>query len=429
MTKLQINSIKLTNFQSHKDTFIEFSEGLNCIIGTSDVGKSALVRALKWVLFNKTPKDFITWGETKCSILITLSNEYAIERIRDNKQNTYKLYFKGIEIETFENFGLEVPLKIKAVVGSLDLVLDTDKIINLNIRSQHDSLFLLSNEYSGTLKAKALNSLAGVHYIDAAIRDIVADTKQDKVSIEKGQIELDKLKVELDTFNDLPSMEVKLQEIIKLNDHILDVGKKVEKVDNLLTIVKGFTDRQQAFQIKKAKYSKVSAEDIKQFESLTNKYTKLYSLCNVIKDFDSRYKVWESKNKLCSDVTKANILQYTIVLDKFKRLNELKTIIDLASFRAAKWKETNKVLLRYDLTKVSKFVELVDKYRGCSSLYGMLGEFNNKVAVWNAHMAHYAIHTKEAKQPYLKAVEHLGTCPICYSKLDAEKLKAIEERL
>ena len=48
-----IKKIIIDNFQSHEHTEIEFGPGLNVIVGPSDYGKSAVVRALRWVLYNE----------------------------------------------------------------------------------------------------------------------------------------------------------------------------------------------------------------------------------------------------------------------------------------------------------------------------------------------------------------------------------------
>jgi len=45
-----INSLTIQNFQSHKNTTLEFDNGINIIIGQSDSGKTAIIRALNWVI-------------------------------------------------------------------------------------------------------------------------------------------------------------------------------------------------------------------------------------------------------------------------------------------------------------------------------------------------------------------------------------------
>jgi len=48
-----VEKITIKNFQSHEETELQFSSGVNVIVGSSDSGKSAILRALKWVVQNK----------------------------------------------------------------------------------------------------------------------------------------------------------------------------------------------------------------------------------------------------------------------------------------------------------------------------------------------------------------------------------------
>ena len=48
-----IRSINIKNIQSHKDTTLEFSPGINAIVGSSNKRKKAVLRALYWAVYNK----------------------------------------------------------------------------------------------------------------------------------------------------------------------------------------------------------------------------------------------------------------------------------------------------------------------------------------------------------------------------------------
>ena len=49
--------LEIENFESHKDTQIDFDNGVNAIIGTSDSGKSSIRRAIEWAIHNR-PQGF-----------------------------------------------------------------------------------------------------------------------------------------------------------------------------------------------------------------------------------------------------------------------------------------------------------------------------------------------------------------------------------
>ena len=60
-----IEAIEITNFQSHANTVLEFHEGVNVIKGTSGHGKSAIIRALEWLLTNTYYGDAKSWFADK----------------------------------------------------------------------------------------------------------------------------------------------------------------------------------------------------------------------------------------------------------------------------------------------------------------------------------------------------------------------------
>ena len=48
-----IDKIKIENIQSHKNTELNLSNGINVIVGSSNNGKSAILRALYWAIYNR----------------------------------------------------------------------------------------------------------------------------------------------------------------------------------------------------------------------------------------------------------------------------------------------------------------------------------------------------------------------------------------
>ena len=50
----KISLVKVKNFQAHENSEFRLSNGLNLIYATNDSGKSALARALDFVLQNKS---------------------------------------------------------------------------------------------------------------------------------------------------------------------------------------------------------------------------------------------------------------------------------------------------------------------------------------------------------------------------------------
>ncbi len=69
-----IKSIRLNNIKSHKDTFINFDNGINIIVGHNGSGKTTIIQSIETVLFNKKPASS---GQLR----YMLTNEENIGRI------------------------------------------------------------------------------------------------------------------------------------------------------------------------------------------------------------------------------------------------------------------------------------------------------------------------------------------------------------
>src|SRR5215211_1244061 len=50
---MRLNSLRLTNFRQHCDTFVTFDTGLTGIIGANGSGKSTILEAIAWALYGQ----------------------------------------------------------------------------------------------------------------------------------------------------------------------------------------------------------------------------------------------------------------------------------------------------------------------------------------------------------------------------------------
>lgn len=115
---IKLNSLKLKNFISHKNTVIEFKDTQKLLIdGISGSGKSSLVEALLWCLYNRGRSDnnrsLIKYGDDEASVVLIIdknSTLYKIERVINTKgRHTLKVSektgktFKPIKVEGIKN--------------------------------------------------------------------------------------------------------------------------------------------------------------------------------------------------------------------------------------------------------------------------------------------------------------------------------------
>jgi hypothetical protein len=113
-------------------------------------GKSALLRALRLVLFNKPEgSDFVFWGESDAEIEIEYDG-YLIRRVK-GKRNEYWL-----NESVFSAFGKNIPAEVADALGFSAIYVD-ERAYELNMDGPHDAPFLVSE--TDASKGKVLSAL------------------------------------------------------------------------------------------------------------------------------------------------------------------------------------------------------------------------------------------------------------------------------
>ncbi|KNY26045.1 AAA family ATPase [Pseudobacteroides cellulosolvens] len=232
-----ITRVRIENFQSHEDTTIDFDRGLNIITGPSDNGKSAIIRAIKWVLFNE-PRgtEFIRQGTSAARVTIEMDNGNAIIRERSSSKNRYTVKYPDSESVIFEGFGNEIPQEVVGAHGITKAYLDSSLSSSLNIAEQLESPFLLSE--TGSVRAKAIGRLIGLHIIDRAIKNTNVDLRRENQFKDRANSELNEVESSLKEYEFLKDVEVKLEKsdsIIQGVSELLTRTKRLET--NLKSII------------------------------------------------------------------------------------------------------------------------------------------------------------------------------------------------
>lgn len=223
-----ITQIELENFQSHKYTCITLDRGLNVIVGNSDAGKTAILRAIKWALYNEPSGDyFIRQGEKKVSVTVTFNTGAIVRRMRSSSKNMYYLKNPKGEEFNFEGFGNTVPQEIVDCVGMYKIYLDNDSTSILNIAEQLDGPFLLNERPS--LRASAIGRLIGVNYIDDALRAVVKDNKKISHDLRYLRNQEDELKNKIQSYEYLVDLENQYAQLVNIREEISGKEEKKRK--------------------------------------------------------------------------------------------------------------------------------------------------------------------------------------------------------
>ncbi|MGE5397942.1 MAG: AAA family ATPase [Chitinophagales bacterium] len=438
-----IKSLRLINFQSHRDSKFEFLPGLNIILGPSDQGKTSIIRALRWLAFNEPRgSSFIRVGESICRVLIELNNGIVIERIRDDsgKVNRYILEIPGQKTQVFEKFSKDVPLEVKKALGIRKLNVDRDKILELNLARQMEAPFLL--EESGSMRSKALGRVANLHIIDAAQREVIRDINQ--ISQETGRLEKEVLELQerLEQYSGLKKEE----ETLTVIEQLMQEGTRLEKLAETLQGQKNRWDECQG-NLNEAVKLMVLLDGI---DSATNHYEEIVCLNSILSEITSIKMRLQAITGEMAEVK--SILDSTMeienterILDKLKKLRlegfelqELrKRIREMQADQERKKlesKESDKILkllsgldeleqVNQDLiNKTSQLAFIVQLQSERDKKTGLLAQDTTKIHDTDILIAHLA-------EEYGKLLIEIGRCPTCMSEINSETVARIHREL
>jgi len=217
-----INSVRLVNFQCHKDRVIKFDPGINAITGESRIGKSAIFRSLLFVFNNESKDtDVVNW-DAKFAEVTGSINDVDIIRTKGGSKNTYKIGDSPAQL---------------AGVGVPDEVMAVTHIDEINIERQHDDYFLIRLT-PGNL-GRYFNELVGLENIDQTFETINRIQSENNSSLKLKEEKLseadeERKKLKLtDKINELNILDtVDYDPIITAAQKIIDMfeGQKQNKV-------------------------------------------------------------------------------------------------------------------------------------------------------------------------------------------------------
>lgn len=359
---MKIKKLQIKNFQAHKDTTLEFDEGLNVITGATNTGKSSILRALKKVI-RDTPggNNFVNIDEKECIISVETEDNEITRRITVSSKGDTKTNEYILDGELFAKFGKEVPIEITRALRMPEIDFDSVKV-DLNFATQLEGPFLLSSTPS--LKAKVLGKLSGVDVLDRAIiqtnkclRKISNEVKSDTVNIEKLNqelsefIDISKCEKELDSLDQsLNKVEQDLLLLEKLKgfkdnlDDVVKRGKKIkkdlknlevvdtinfdviekdfvlfQKIKDLNTQIVSFNTKEKTLQVEIKHLQLLVSQEIN-FDSIESNLECLKKIC----DFEKQLVIFEQVEKCEKNIESLNISVDSKVEELKKFLKDLK---------------------------------------------------------------------------------------------------------
>ena len=216
-----ISQIQIQNFQSHKETLLDLCQGVNVIVGKSNSGKTAIVRALRWLISNR-PLGFrfnsqFSDDSTRAGIVI---DNHKIEHEKTEKGSVYRF-----DQEEWGGIGTDIPDKIRQFLN----------IGELNFSDQLDVPFLITSSPGEV--GRALNRIMQLDTVDEWVSSLTTMINSEKKEITFLNTQIEELAKLIKDLDFIPELEKKVVELEQLNAKIQERKKEREELTKILAEV------------------------------------------------------------------------------------------------------------------------------------------------------------------------------------------------
>lgn len=255
-----IKSIKLHNFQTHIDSLLEFENGINVISGSSNNGKSAIIKALNWVL-NGEPSgnDIINYDKKECSVKLEINNN-IIEKVKSEKVNKYII--NAVELNAV---GQTVPIEIN----------DLTNFNGLNLQMQFDKFFLLQDSPGEVVRK--LNKIIDLEIIDRTIKKAKSKISDKKRYIDNLELDILDLKKKIKKYDNLDNFEnliLKTEDLENKKNIYIEENNKLKQIEIELQNYANEAKKYQNIEKKRICVNKLKKK-INSYELLNNKLKRI----------------------------------------------------------------------------------------------------------------------------------------------------------
>jgi len=220
-----IEQLEIINHESHKNTILDFSPGLNVFIGATDAGKSSAFRAANLLFFNDPLGDSMLPLFWKGDMRITgkFSNPGCIiSRLKGKGLNHYQ-----VDNNEPINAGAGLP------PGNIPELIGMDEV---NFQTQIDRAFLMFE--SPGERGRILNKIAGLDDIDRVMSNAKSDELRLSRDYQTKKALLIDLEKEIEQFNDIETREQKLIVCEQFEKYIQNSWNKSKKLKGIIEKVK-----------------------------------------------------------------------------------------------------------------------------------------------------------------------------------------------
>lgn len=234
----KLSQIVLENFQSHKHSVFDVDDSLNIFTGESSNGKSAVMRAMRWLMDNhgKSQREsFINHDADRAKVTAVFDNGLMVSRVLDRKghgNNGWEIYDPTTG-ET-ESGNTQLAEQVRELFGYTKVQYDTNDALDVNFMNQGDGWYFIGDHVKASERAKIIGAIFGTHYTDAVMKDLEKDMRSIRSEVRVREKDLETTNEQIKSFDYLADVEMKLKDAQVCAESLESFEKRREEVEGLL---------------------------------------------------------------------------------------------------------------------------------------------------------------------------------------------------
>lgn len=217
--------VRIRNYQIIDEATLEFTAGLNIIVGETNNGKSSIFRAIESAIFNELGDSFIKKGKAKSTVGIQDGENTVIWKKRRNKSPSTVYKING---EEYKKVGRTQVDEVRDVLNIGEIKLTSKSKEMLNFWRQMKYPFLLDKTAGQLFEFLSLSSED--NNLTEVVKDMRSDLKDINREVDKVEGGIDALKEVVREEEDYLNSKDGFEGVYK---QVIDMQSDINKLEDL----------------------------------------------------------------------------------------------------------------------------------------------------------------------------------------------------